>query len=88
MQGTSERAGLTNLVRHEAASLRLQDSSLTSRLNYATDVFACGGGQQTSDAQLSKGPAKSELVPAWAPLARLLSNKVQTPFSGNGEWLN
>jgi len=41
------------------------------------NVFACGGGQQTSDAQLSKGPAKSELVPAWAPLARLLSNQVR-----------
>jgi len=38
------------------------------------NVFASGGGQQTSDIQLSKGPAKSELVPAWAPLARLLSN--------------
>ena len=27
--------------------------------------------------KLSKGPAKSELVPAWAPLARLLSNQVR-----------
>src|SRR5204862_4850500 len=30
------------------------------------DVIACGGGQQTGDTQLSKGPAKSELDPAWA----------------------
>src|SRR6187549_3661388 len=27
--------------------------------------------------QVIEGPAKSELVPAWAPLARLLSNKVR-----------
>ena len=27
------------------------------------NVFARGGGQQTSNAQLSKGPAKSELDP-------------------------
>ena len=41
------------------------------------NVIASGGGHKSSDAQLSKGPAKSELVPAWAPLARLLSTHVR-----------
>jgi len=73
MQGRESGPGyLTSLGREPplCAFRTLRHLSNQPRQN----VFASGGGQQTSDAQLTKGPAKSELVPAWAPLARLLSN--------------
>ena len=42
----------------------------TVRLIHRQDVFACVGGPQSSDTQLTKSPAESELTPAWARLAR------------------
>ena len=79
-----ERAGLVTSLGTEPPLCAI--GTLRYRLTpLHQNVFACGGGQQTSDAQLSKGPAKSELVPAWAPLARLLSNQVRPLLLGNVE---
>ena len=39
------------------------------------DVFASGGGQQTSDSNTPKGPAKSERDTARAPFARSLTSR-------------
>src|SRR6187549_3288950 len=41
-----------------------------SRLHPLQNVIACGGGQQTSDSNPAKGPAKSERNTVRAPFAR------------------
>ena len=79
-----ERAGRApDLVRHEAASLSHSDSSL-SMLHHARDSSRQAAASELA-AQLRRAAAESELVPAWAPLARLLSNQVRPLLLGNGE---
>ena len=72
--GVSERAGyvIRKATKPPLPHIRTLRNLSTRPLQ---DVIACGGGPKSRDANNPNGPAKSELTPAWARLARSFTNE-------------
>ena len=79
MQGRASGPGYLTSLGTEPPLCTFTDSSLIVLITQRRGLRVMRR-QRTAASRVTEGPGESELVPAWAPLARLLSNQVRPHF--------